>query len=123
MIEEEFFKTFGIEKQPIYLVMDMGISHICDKATVLLNKHLFSRKSRRCYVKSVNWLYPEITAEKLLELICILNDLTGRLIELDSSNIQDLKEEILNMCISNFMLFRLPYKRKFIDKVRKLFEE
>ena len=95
-IEEEFFKTFGIEKR----------------------KHAFLFREP----DGSDEYYPEITAEKLLELICIFNELTGRLIELNSSNINDLKEEILQVCISNFMAFRLPYKKKFIEQVRKLFE-
>ena len=122
-IEEVFFKTFELKKQIIYLVIDMGQSHICDKETLLMNKHLFKKKSRRCYVKAVNWVYPEITAEKLLRLICILNDLTGRLTELCSDDINTLKEEILKICLSNFEVFRLSYKKEFLKQVQRLFEE
>lgn len=96
-IEEDFFKAFGIEKR----------------------KHAFLFSE----LDGSKYYYPKITDRKLLELICILNNLTGRLIELCSDDINTLKEEILKICLSNYEVFRLSYKNEFIKQVQKLFEE
>ena len=103
-IEEVFFKTFGIEKK-------------CNRGT--LKFCVGDLDCNTCKSPS----YPKITAEKLLEMICILNNLTGRLIELGSADINTLNEEILKICLFYYEVFKLPYKNEFTNKVKALFEE
>lgn len=86
-IEQEFFRVFGIEPF-IY----------CSKPKLDCN----SRKNNTC-TKDCEFysgvLYPEITAEKLLQLLCIVIDeynRNGRTFYLDSTNVKELKEEILD---------------------------
>ena len=124
-IFKEFFKAFGIGKRPIYLVMDMGKSHICNKEMVILNKELFAQKSRRCYVKAVNKVYPEITDRILLELICILNLVTKP--DLGDISYHRLRMTIIEQCIESLKKVdwqnREPSQEEFIQEVRDLFEE
>ena len=101
-IEEEFFKTFGIEKQCKHPI-----------------KHDECIQSGLCSRNCEYYLYPEITAEKLLQLICIYNNYSNIYgqypIMLLGLNMNALKEHILVRCIN--------YKEELKQQVRKLFEE
>lgn len=76
-LEQEFFSMFGIKQEYQYHVRDMGRSYVGNKQMLIDNKHLFMdkerKKSRRLYVANVSKIYPDITAEKLLEMVCIWN--------------------------------------------------
>lgn len=74
-LEQKFYDAFGIEKRHIILEDDYGQYQTRDK------------------------MYPEITAEKLLQLLCIvINEYNrnGHTFYLDSTNVKELKEEILD---------------------------
>lgn len=113
-IEKEFFEVFDIK--PVW--------YNCDYYKIY--KEYCYKKDEECKncKLDVNFRtqYPSITPENLLQLICVLNSLTGRLLELCSANLEDLKEEILQICISNFKIFKSSYKRRFISEVQKIFE-
>lgn len=71
-LEQEFYDTFGIEKIENLNYTEKGFI-----------EHTYN--------------YPDITAEKLLKMICILNETACEV--LASENIEDLKNEILETCI------------------------
>lgn len=83
-LEQQFFETFGIEE-------------ICTHTIINPEKCKHRRITRCC---GCDWLdYPDITAEKLLVLLCIVIDeynRNGRTFYLDSTNVKELKEEILD---------------------------
>ena len=78
-LEQEFYDTFGIEKRYIILEDDCGQYQTHEK------------------------FYPNITAEKLLEMICILNSIYDcgfkNNTSLASKEVKYLKMEILKYCI------------------------
>ena len=103
MIEEEFFKTFGIDKR-------------C-KDTQIIACSGKNSGCRKCDIFG----YPEITAEKLLELICIVSNFyMDYEMPIHLKNVKELKETILKslICIEN----NEKTKNVYIQ-VRKLFEE
>jgi hypothetical protein len=78
-LEQKFYDTFEIEKRYIILEDDYGQFQTHEK------------------------LYPRITAEKLLEMICIYNSTytngyTNYFI-LNKRNVEELKEQILKNCL------------------------
>lgn len=95
-LEQKFYDTFGIEKRYITLEDDYGKFQTHDK------------------------LYPEITAEKLLEMICVLNkeavygysDWGGNFVI--GETVEELKESILTDCIRN--------KSKVFKQIQELFK-
>lgn len=102
-IEEQFFKVFEIETQH---VLDIKTNQFVD-------------------------FYPEITAEKLLQLICILNKylilVYGLGERYNKYKYNDLKKEILENCCTYAKYFKIQKQEKrledFNNEVRKLFEE
>ena len=89
-IEQEFYDTFGIEPE---------IGYVCDKEPC--EKELLEDKQcKGCsHLYDTREDYPEITAEKLLQLLCIVIDeynRNGRTFYLDSTNVKELKEDILD---------------------------
>lgn len=128
-IEQEFFKVFEIEKILIYLVRDMGKSHICRKQDLINNKHLFldkeRRRSRRLHVASANKVYPEITDRILLELICIHSYFCGLGLNLSNlwvKNPDELKAIILDEIIRWYKEKNYGYE-KCKHQIQKLFKE
>lgn len=128
-LEQEFFSMFGIKQEYQYHVRDMGRSYIGNKQMLIDNKHLFMdkerKRSRRLYVANVSKIYPDITAEKLLQLLCIVIDeynRNGRTFYLESTNVKELKEDILDAlmgCIdASCDLFEIEVKQ-----VQQLFKE
>lgn len=97
-IEQQFFKVFGIEATPIELY-----GHWLIKGTITKNE------------KGEKVVYPEITAEKLLELICIYNNWYEG--NYKSFNIKDLKIEVLEKLIGAVSVDWIR------QQVRSLFEE
>lgn len=130
-LEQEFFSVFGIKQEYQYHVRDMGRSYVGNKQMLIDNKHLFMdkerKRSRRLYVANVSKIYPDITAEKLLEMICILNETACEV--LAAENIEDLKNEILETCIKVYNTPILTsdgdeYDNYAIyDKIQQLFNE
>ena len=120
-IEQEFFKTFGLE--PIMLcdcefknLYDYRIEYGQDVCI-----HIESKAKNPCLkcklAKQVHPLYPEITDRVLLELICILSRKDNNYIVLDKqNNIEELKQYILTQLINN------EY-RVDIDEIQSLFRE
>lgn len=114
-IEQEFFKVFGIESQKLCFNGDCAVKDeigydekICDDRCVYIERE-----------------YPKITAEKLLQLLCIVIDeynRDGRTFYLDSTCIKELKEDILEAlmgCIdANCDLFEIEVKQ-----IQQLFKE
>lgn len=101
-LEQEFYDTFGIEEKENLNYTEKGFI-----------EHTYN--------------YPEITTEKLLEMICILNETSCEV--LSAENIEDLKNEILETCIK---VYNTPiitsdgneYENNAIyDKIQQLFKE
>ena len=107
-LEKQFFDTFGIE--PNYYCADEYVFE------AMLEYECTEGNREKCKTcKKVGKSYPQITDRILLELICILH--TTNIVQLCTTNIEDLKEEILiTVC---FWVDKLDIKHQ----VRTLFEE
>ena len=110
-LTKTFFDTFGIEPK-------------CVKRTLKLAMPAYNEndlpKDLRQFISSqarVYRVYPQITDRILLELICILTKFYGELVLEQSTGINDLKEQVLNIFI------RTSYKDNFKHRVRTLFKE
>lgn len=109
-LEQEFYNTFGIEPNSKW--------HKCkDYNCICCDEYEFC--SRREFV------YPKITAEKLLQLLCIvINEYNrnGHTFYLDSTNVKELKDDILDAlmgCIdATCDLFEIQVKQ-----IQQLFKE
>ena len=76
----------------------------------------------RFIIQTHEKLYPEITAEKLLEIMCILSQSYPLNYEGWSFNtVQNLKETILEDCIETAK--RLSLSSVFANKIQQLFNE
>ena len=91
-LEQKFYDIFGIEPK-----------YYCTYEKVAENKLEYEctdndlEKCKKC--KDVGKKYPEITAGKLLQLLCIVIDeynRNGHTFYLDSTNVKELKEDILD---------------------------
>ena len=83
-LEQKFYDTFGIKPKRQCYYSDTHCKNHCNKDCV------------NFYMKPK---YPEITAEKLLQLLCMVIDeynRNGHTFYLDSTNVKELKEEILD---------------------------
>ena len=99
-IEKTFFDTFGIPRLCTSAVCkDWGD---CEGCLMYPNFALD---------------YPEITDRILLELICILTKFYGELVLEQCLDVNNLKEQVLNIFI------RTSYKDNFKHQIRTLFEE
>ena len=112
-IEEEFFKTFGIEQIcPNFRDNDQWCEE-CVADYLVGDGCNYSVKH-----------FPKITDRILLELICILNTVT--IPDLGDINYVRLKMQILQECIDALTKVdwenREPTKEEFIEDVRSLFE-
>ena len=102
-LEEQFFKTFGVEPE-------------CSIEDVK-NVKCVEKKCKDC----IFCMKPEITAEILLEMICILNkegiygysDWGGNFVI--GETVEELKESILTDCIRD--------KSKIFKQIQQLFKE
>ena len=124
-IEEEFFKTFGIEPKMLCNcefknLHDYRIeygSDECDK--------MDSEEEKPCEtcIKGIKAfpLYPEITDRKLLELICILDSFTVQsYLKKQPFDINVLKADILSRCL--FLEDCGIAKDRLKQQVKALFE-
>ena len=115
-IEEEFFKTFGIEKQKKYGCTDTW--EVCHHDREYPN-------CKGCpFWELINTEYPKITSDILLELICILNTVTEP--DLGDINYGRLRNSIIEQCIEAPTKVdwtdRSPTKEEFILDVQSLFK-
>ncbi len=116
-LEQEFYDTFGIEP----------LEYICTNVPYEnLQYECTDGDYNKCKIcKHVSIQYPVITAEKLLQLLCIvINEYNrnGNTFYLDSTNVKELKEEILDAlmgCIDTGCdLFELEVKQ-----IQQLFKD
>ena len=99
-IEQQFFKTFGIEARA-------------------------KSKEVRDGLIECGLLYPEITAEKLLELICKLARFKMKereFYKIKTSDLKILKTYILGDCVDALRYINVLEKQDFKHQVRSLFE-
>ena len=98
-LEQEFYNTFGIEKRYIILEDDYGQYQTHEK------------------------LYSKITAEKLLEMICILNNY-GKY-DCWAVTVPRLKDAILEKCIAVVIskLLNDNILEQFKQKIQQLLQE
>jgi hypothetical protein len=94
-IEEKFYKAFGIEKISKCSICAVDCCYHCQY--------------------SEDYIYPDITAEKLLELICICSTVYPITINYKET-VDELKEFILDFCIRHS-------KELGIKQICALFEE
>lgn len=90
-LEQEFFKVFGIEPKWKDKRVKSIKTYYTEEQAQYLRKTTKNRNIQLCY--------PDITSEKLLVLLCIVIDeynRNGRTFYLDSTNVKELKEEILD---------------------------
>ena len=100
-LTEEFFRVFGIEPEYTYI----GHYPLTDENGIIQPP-----------------AYPEITAEKLLEIICILSQSYPLNYEGWSFfSVQELKEMILGDCVDAAK--KLSLSSVFANKIQKLFKE
>lgn len=103
-LEQEFFKTFGIEPM---MLCDCEFKNLYDYRIEYGQDvciHTESKTKNPCLkcklAKQTHPLYPEITAEKLLELVCLLATVI-RLFKIPPKlNAESLKYHILRICIN-----------------------
>ena len=111
-IEEKFFKTFGIEKKNFYYCSWIEGNCSFDEFEC----------SGCCHHEIYRTDYPEITAEKLLQLICIVDNFTVQsYLKKEPFNLETLKIDVLERCL--FLYDCGISKDELIQKIRKLFEE
>ena len=100
-LEKQFFDTFGIEPKYEDGTCDMDDKCRCTDCNTCQRINKFN--------------YPQITDTHYLKLICILH--TTNIVQLCTTNIEDLKEEILMTAC--YWFDKLDIKHQ----VRTLFEE
>lgn len=124
--EKDFLKVFNIK--PIYYRY-----HLVDKSTRKLNEKLLNREAFIDFVKSdkpyvlldVNKKYPKFTAERILQLLCIIYK-TGiytnspRFVE--APDIETLKDNILKRLTTDQKYFADHPKYKALE-IAKLVQE
>lgn len=103
-IEAEFFDTFEIK--PIY--------ELCSSLTECTNKVQYN--CLNCNKKEV--IYPEITSDVLLEIICIIS--WYNTFTIFQGSISTLKEEILKKAIGYFYLCSEQKRIYLKDEIQKL---
>lgn len=91
-LEQEFFDVFGVEPK----WKDKRVKN----AKIYYTEEQVEYLRRTTKNRNIQLCYPKITAEKLLEMICILNDY--ECIDVQGTTIEQLKEELLNQCIEYF---------------------
>lgn len=109
-IEQKFYDTFEIEP--------LSNWHKCkDYGCTSCNEYEIC--------SSREFIYPDITAEKLLQLLCIVineYNINGHTFYLDSTNVEELKEEILDAlmgCIdASCDLFEIQ-----VNQIKQLFKD
>ena len=108
-LEKQFFDTFEIEPRIIgYEVHGVGYKVVSQEPI---------------------YEYPQITDTHYLKLICILSKELRMIFRISSENLEDIKKEILQKCISNYYCYSdelAPNHQWFYEykhQVQALFEE
>ena len=115
-IEEEFYKTFNINKTSFDFTCNK--KHCNKKRLIGRFVCLECNNETKKEIK----VYSEITDRILLELICILNKHTGET-TLTTEEYKDIKKEILKEILFTYEQMRKPYKKELTNQVQKLFKE
>lgn len=115
-LEQKFYDTFGIEKQ-------MTVKVSCTPEYL---EHCEYYKHTEEYKGCTKLDYPDITAEKLLEMICIILNVEGLLTINTEGNIADIKDFVLRFLISK--VNNNPYchyktKNKIKQQIQQLFKD
>lgn len=105
-IEQQFFKVFGIEPKTQWHKCKDYSCIACDEYDNCVNR---------------KYIYPEITAEKLIELICALNALCEKIFY-KSIVPNDFKNEILSVYLDIYPKLLKKDKEYLREQVRSLFE-
>ena len=110
-LEQEFYETFGIE--PKYYctyeeVAENNLEYECTDNDL--------EKCKKC--KNVGKKYPDITAEKLLEMICIYNNNVYENERITPLRYITLKEDVLHWFIIDFV-----GNDKIKHQIQQLFNE
>ncbi len=122
-LEEQFFKVFGIEKK---CVRGCG-EYYFENGNIDAWSEYDCKNSdcSKCEHDKSIWEYPEITEGKFLQLLCIVIDeynRDGRTFYLDSTNVEELKDDILDAlmgCIDTSCdLFEIE-----VNQIQQLFKE
>ena len=109
-LEQEFYDTFGIEPE-YYCTYEKVAENLLESECTDNNLE----KCKKC--KEVGKRYPKITAEKLLEMICIYNNNVYENEKITPSNIDTLKEDVLHWFITDFV-----GNDKIKHQIQQLFE-
>ena len=119
-LEEQFFKTFGINKQcmcPYFPEYKENGCEICIK---------YFQGKKDCNDKN-QYNYPNITSAKLLEMICIILNAEGLLTINTEGNIEDIKEFVLRFLIGkvnkNNPYCHYKTKNKIKQQIQQLFKD
>lgn len=111
-LEKTFFDTFGIKPKKQCYYWDCPYS----TGNIVNDTAMNERDCNSCKNPDKE-IYPQITDRILLELICILTKFYGELVLEQSTDVKDLKGQILNIFV------RTSYKDNFKHQVRALFED
>lgn len=110
-LEQEFYDTFGIEPKWKDKRVKNAKTYYTEEQAEYLRRTTKNRNIQLCY--------PEITAEKSLEMICILNSIYDcgfkNNTSLASKEIKYLKMEILKHCIL--------HKKQIKTQIQQLFKD
>ena len=102
-LEQRFYDTFGVEPYFQYLLVDIKArkkkEHLFDKTELIE----FCTTHKDFILLKVVKRYPNITAEKLLEMICIYNNNVYENEKITPANINTLKEDVLHWFITDFV--------------------
>ena len=112
-LEQEFFKVFGVDEQcvcPCFPEYKENGCEICIK---------YFQGKKDCNEKN-QYKYPDITADKLLELICILNDFDDG--HYEAITLEELKQEVLEDLIYYHNAIGNIANQELKDKVLSLFK-
>lgn len=118
-LEQEFFKVFKIE--PLRHVCYRGFDNCIDND---YNCHCHNKKP----CKDSHAIYPEITDRKLLQLLCIYNDMQDCIdLCITPCKYEDIKETILQILIDEKTNITDYEKGTYMDvmtkQIQQLFKE
>ena len=123
-IEQEFFKTFGIEPK---MLCDCEFKNLYDYSIAYGSDvciHAEDEGKGHCkkckLAKQTHPLYPEITDRVLLELIGILNEFSYS--HLNFHKYSEAQDEILQLCIDILDEEKHHYN-EIVEQVQSLFRE
>ena len=133
-LEQEFFKTFGIKPKFRYYIQSelpiIGTDRCrpCYDLTKEQFKNFALSRAKGYKIAEIVKFYPEITDRKLLQLLCIYNDMQG-CVELciTPCKYEDVKENILSTLINEKFAMIDCEKETYMDvmtqQIQQLFKE